>query len=588
MRLGVWMLALVWSGVALAGDDAQESAAAEVVAEPKKPSNITQQISVDAEVRRWVRPERVDGFPDEPVFNYLEQVGRIIGTVGVQGVGPGELSLFFQGDQVLLADNRFLLDGEVQIERQLLGSGLDPCLGSVCFPNDTYATLEKLHARYRQPGFEVTLGDFYAAFGRGGALNLNRNVDIDVDTSIAGAKLVMQPGMWDVQVVAGQLNRQQIWQDNPNVLLQPDLRHLVYGARAELYGLGPINLGVHGTAFDFVQTPGLVPAGEYGAPDAVVAGATVEAFGVAGIDWYLEQDLFFHPTDLIPMPNNDSRVGSGTYLSGIAYTGDVTVQFEAKAYYDAERMNLVLTPEQYEAVILPTLEYERAITEDSAAALNSQEIYGGLVRVDWAPSSSTVPFVSLAVLRDLDTETALHFNTVPETIVHGLVGGEFIYDKQALLGALGVRHDLRDDLERNGFDRQIHGDIAWKHEFTTVEGIGPITGNLNLSAEHYSWGNNPIQQTDYAEIEGAYTVNLGPKIAATWYVDFSSNPLITSKGNIDGEDWYTAGELQYKPVPAWTFRAFYGAYKAGIRCSGGQCRLLPGFEGFRFAATGAF
>ena len=28
-------------------------------------------------------------------------------------------------------------------------------------------------------------------------------------------------------------------------------------------------------------------------------------------------------------------------------------------------------------------------------------------------------------------------------------------------------------------------------------------------------------------------------------------------------------------------KAFYGAYKSGIRCAGGQCKQLPAFEGAR-------
>jgi len=51
---------------------------------------------------------------------------------------------------------------------------------------------------------------------------------------------------------------------------------------------------------------------------------------------------------------------------------------------------------------------------------------------------------------------------------------------------------------------------------------------------------------------------------------------------------YGAGEVQYKPNSALTLSAFAGAYKAGIRCSGGQCRALPGFDGARFTLSGTF
>ena len=70
----------------------------------------------------------------------------------------------------------------------------------------------------------------------------------------------------------------------------------------------------------------------------------------------------------------------------------------------------------------------------------------------------------------------------------------------------------------------------------------------------------------------------------TWmlqlYQDWTDNPLIRSEGNL-AENLYGALELTYKPRPGSQVKAFYGAYKAGIRCAGGQCRSLPGYEGAR-------
>ena len=62
---------------------------------------------------------------------------------------------------------------------------------------------------------------------------------------------------------------------------------------------------------------------------------------------------------------------------------------------------------------------------------------------------------------------------------------------------------------------------------------------------------------------------------------------MASTGNL-GEDLYGAVELQWKPQPATTLKAFYGAYRAGIRCAGGQCRQLPGFNGAKVALTTTF
>ena len=76
----------------------------------------------------------------------------------------------------------------------------------------------------------------------------------------------------------------------------------------------------------------------------------------------------------------------------------------------------------------------------------------------------------------------------------------------------------------------------------------------------------------------------GEKWAFIVYQDFTDNPLIQSVGNLSvldmddegiDEDLYGALEVMWHPKPSSTVRAFYGAYKAGIRCAGGQCRSLP-------------
>ena len=112
-------------------------------------------------------------------------------------------------------------------------------------------------------------------------------------------------------------------------------------------------------------------------------------------------------------------------------------------------------------------------------------------------------------------------------------------------------------------------------------------GDLALAGEWYQWGDNPLQQTDYGEVESSVGLLWGSDLAVTWFTDFTNNPLVGSTGNLS-ESVYGALEVQYKPTDAVTLKAFGGAYKAGIRCAGGQCRLLPGFEGVKVSATGTF
>ncbi|MCB9674339.1 MAG: hypothetical protein H6737_04435 [Alphaproteobacteria bacterium] len=549
---------LLWLSVALAGSDGN---AWSVTA------------SDDLEIRYWIRDQRLPDPSDVPVFNYVEGVNRLN-----LAASRGAWKLNTQLDQVALLANRYFLDDVKYVERPLMQPGR--IFAPFGDDADVYANVEKVTVSYDSPDVSVQVGDVYAAFGRGVALNVNRNVDIDIDTSIQGAKIVLRPGAWDLTAVFGQLNRQQVFQDNPNINIQGDLRHTVAAVRAERYGVGPANLGVHGVTYGFVSDPGL-SAGfrESTGPDVMIGGVTAEVIGLGGIDWFLEADVFDYVGD--KLTGGETELGGAVYASASFYPGKTVWLVELKRYVDTNQVNLVLSPELYQVAIAPTLEYERAITEDSAAAVGSENVWGGRARVDWALKPGVfVPYAAVGVFRDLDIGT-LHFNDVPETIVHPMVGVEWLPGDGAVLLNVGLRNDDRDGTDF-GADRQLHGDVTLN--FPLLAGL---TGNVNIGAEHYWWGVNPLQQNDYTEMESAWTVSRGSKVGFTWYTDFSSNPLIDSTGNIS-ETVYMAGELQVKPASALTLKAFYGAYKSGIRCSGGQCRLLPGFEGARVSMTGTF
>jgi hypothetical protein len=569
---------------------AEPPAPAEAEPEERKRAKVTTLFSDDLEMRYWQMPERLPGFEDRPVLDYFEQVNRFTATVRV-----GPWSLYGQLDQVALTANSYFLNDVRLPERDLFQNGAWSPLIPGAFDSanhgmsgwdlvsrNLYINLEKLRLSYDKSKFSLTLGDTYVSVGRGLALNINRNVDIDIDTSLQGLRAVWRPGMWEAQAFFGQVNRQQVFQDNPNRGLFGDRRHTVGGLRIDRFGLGPANIGAHAVIYNFTTEEGWRAGFEELAkpPDAVVAGANVEAFGLGPTDWYLEGNVYAYPTDDL-WGGNQPRPGYSLYLSSSIFAGPATLLIEAKRYYQAERLNGLLAPEAYEIGVSPTLEYERAITQDSAETVNSNDAWGGRVRMDIAAIQGVLtPYVALGVFRDDDLE--LHYNPVPETVVHPVVGLEYTKDDWAVFFNAGYRIDERDGNE-NGADQQLHGDLLAKL---------PIAKgwlfDVSVGAEWFRWGKNEtLQLNDYAEMETALSVQYGSLLTFVWYTDYSNNPLIDSVGNLS-PTVYGAGEIQVKPLPALTLKAFYGAYKSGIRCSGGQCRVLPGFEGARISLTANF
>ena len=236
----------------------------------------------------------------------------------------------------------------------------------------------------------------------------------------------------------------------------------------------------------------------------------------------------------------------------------------------------------------PSLEYERMITEDSSATVNSNDVIGGRIRVDVPIKPSVLtPYFAVSTFHDKDLE-GLHFNIVPETIVHPIVGVQYTENEVVVLMNMGYRIDDRDSVPEldngidQGQDRLAHfdGEIGF-----------PLFGHeameLNTSMWKFMWGDNPVSHNDFVTVQNAVVWRHGEDIDFIVYQDYTTNTQLQSVGNITDEI-YLAGEIKYRPSPETTLRVLAGAYKAGIRCSGGQCRTLPGFNGVEVAYSSTF
>jgi len=513
-------------------------------------------------------------FPDMPTHNYFEWVQRLNLQVSKEG-----LSIGLQWDKVALFSNRYVLDGAELASWPLYEEGvLSPF-------DDAYFLIEKLSVKRTFDGWEVTVGDTYASFGRGMALNIVKNTDIDVDTSIRGAKTIVHAGKTDLSFVTGLTNQQQVSMEYPNFAIDSNTSHMVTGARAEYFDT--FGVGAHAVAYRFVRALDE----SYGSPlvryeedvDAAVYGATLDLPNLLGMDFFVESDVYdYSATEMTG--GMDGLKGYATYGSIAAYPGRAAVLLELKKSTDTERLTTFTSTEGWEPANMPTLEYERVITEDSVAAVDSNDIQGARLRVDYSAIPGTLtPFVAVAYLQDDDTG-GLHFNRSPETVVHPVMGMEWQSGLVGLQLNGGHRVDTRQDTAL-GQDTLSHIDGALHIPLFGAESL-----EIDVDAKKFHWGENEVQQADFTEMANALAWHHGEDLVFVFFQDWSDNPLIQSTGNLAAidPDLYGAAEVQWKASDSTMVKAFYGAYKAGIRCAGGQCRQLPGFNGAKLSVRGVF
>lgn len=588
----IGLAALWFAGTAHAQDD------------PKK---VSVNVTVDSEVRLQRYDPRPLVWTGGTRPRFVEEVTRVTGRANT-----GRWGFQAQIDQVAFLPMPHMIDGERK--------GFTPTLYAPCFLDDNicvsnpfgdrdnrtqdrfYMNPEKLAVSWTGDDVDVTIGDFYAAFGIGSSLNLNRNVDNDVDTSIQGAKVVARPGDWQITGVVGTLNNQQVFQDNPNPsLLDGDRRHLVAGVRVERFALGPADIGIHGVSYDFVSDKGLRGAlDEAGSmPDVLSAGATT-TLALGGVDWNLQADAFAYPeADLDPRiwAEGETRApGHALYGSGVWFWGATTWQAEFKRYKNVYRMNNVVPVAQgFTIVAPPTMELERAINVDTAAVTGSNDLTAGLLRVDISAADGVMPYVAFGVGRDLDTVNAAQKSPVPESIFQIQTGAEILQDHWSVILDAVARVDRKDRYQgaNMGSDIQLYAAADIKAPLPIGSGT-----QISLIGQHFDRGAYSLD--DAADMKGrtaawhefnsSVTVLATPNFGVTGFYDHTTNPVALAAGNLR-DDWpaaYGAGELFWKPSSSWTVKVFHGGYAAGIRCSGGQCRNVPAFTGSRVSVTGTF
>ena len=473
-----------------------------------------------------------------------------------------------QFDQVGFMLNKYILDGKLKYSWDLLDNSVEAPF------EDLYWTIEKFTIEKKLGNLSIGLGDVYASFGRGIALNAIQNTKVDIDTSIRGVLLQYEEDDWELSGISGFTNKQQIQRFNPNLAINQDIPHFVMGTEYKRYGLldGMVSFGAHTVFSSFGETLDGSPLlrREEGF-DSSVTGVDLEISGLWDIDWYVEGDLF-HYFDT-KMQGADGPWGYTLYGSASIYTDPAIFLIEVKQSKDTERINSYTFADQWEIATPPTLEYERVITEDSAAAVNSNDVTGARIKADLIlENPKLMPYIAVSMLRDRDL-TGLHFNKSPETIVHPVLGVKYTPSGTLIMINGGYRQDHRDEGDLH--DHLVHVDAEFSKELPGNNGI-----ELNISAWNFIWGDDT--HYDFLEMQNALVWRRGEHWDFIIYQDWSNNTQLTSIGNFTRE-LYGAFETKYKPNSKEEFRVLMGAYKAGIRCSGGQCRILPGFKGLEFA-----
>jgi hypothetical protein len=112
----------------------------------------------------------------------------------------------------------------------------------------------------------------------------------------------------------------------------------------------------------------------------------------------------------------------------------------------------------------------------------------------------------------------------------------------------------------------------------------------NLRSEFYDDADaeGDAEEHNYSTTHIIFSADVLHRYSASVIWDRSDDPaLATAEGGEEFQNWLST-EISVKPTDKIWLRASYGKEKGGVRCTGGVCRVLNPFEGFRMSLEWRF
>jgi Family of unknown function (DUF6029) len=434
--------------------------------------------------------------------------------------------------------------------------------------HETDFELFKIAAGYRHEYFTVTAGDFYKSLAHGIVMYVQEDKELNIDRTLRGGMLDITTQPVDISLFGGEIDWYRFKDDILDLTYtEYEITDKIFGGRFVVKLPFDIRLGgsyTQSEVMDIIQD-------ELVTEDLAVGGVDLELSGLFGgkLDFYTEYARMKWDED---MPfGEELDDGEALYSSLTAYLGDFTVLAEYKDYDYWE----------YRYARPPT-----ADRDDEAAEVN--DIKGLRLKVDYfLPASNTLIYVSGGRFDNHAHETS--WGTIIRNRIEHIYGGiEQTWEKLYA----HITYGNKEFTTLHETHRRITGDFVYNLN---------SKNSLNLYYEYKFTGNeNPdtgAMIAEKVEHKSYLTHSLSPWLAVTAHY----NRHIISQANRDDdkEDWF-AGEVVVTPsfdrddtrfadlLSGLSLSIIYGELPPGLICSGGQCRIVPAFEGIQATVTYRF
>ncbi len=429
---------------------------------------------------------------------------------------------------------------------------------------------EKVFFQYQQSVWLVRVGDYFVRFGQGLTLSLLQRDEFGEDTTIQGLLFHEASDYFDFDAIGGPVNPGDDRSFTPARAQEgePDFfngRDLLWGG--QFMAGHPRYLKVGGSwVGGTIRYDHNDPLARFQQDDVInLYSIIANAPDMGGVGSLQGEYAWLERIDQRRIIPSIPFEGRGAHLATTWFAGPVTLLLEGTDYF---RFG-------YEYNDPPSMDYPKV---SFGHLPNFQDAIGGRARADYM-----IPVINLGVYanymnvqshKEMPLDLAGHYgDKIPweEWIEHTYGGFDRAFANGAMLSGAGGYREIVEG-------RWVHGELDFD---TPIVRPHSLTVGYHVKQFH---GFGVMQQTDYVSHEMTLTYGYTPYFSLTGSYEYSDEPAggeITLTGQPSHDPHYWAVETMIQPVDWLQMNLAYGRYKGGLKCSGGVCRQMPPFEGFK-------
>ena len=444
---------------------------------------------------------------------------------------------------------------------------------------------ERLTLRWEPRDWTIEAGDSQIVFGRGVSLAFRKVDLLGVDNALRGGHVRYRGTNFRFGLHGGVANPQNVDPIDLSIIREPE--DIIVGANlgVTMPGTVPVTVSAHALRVWFEDD---TAAFTNRAIDVAGVGAEAPALLDGRLALYLEANGLRRTQRLID--EDRTETGRAVYGSAQLQLDNLTLLLEWKDY-----TNFLVAPTTLEASVhriysaAPPVEYNGP---QRLRGIGNQR--GGGLRMDYAFLPGPWSFSINTVLYGFNEETVNDpFDGI--LVTHSWVtlakrqeyGGDLNWSVDFQAGARFeiLQHDLDARFTSGMLDRwMIHGRL----DVTVGSGDHSFDIVVDHRHEREIRGDVSEFQIGGASITYTFGVPLALTLSLRW-TDFQPG-VVRARQMLDynffGGEFYPSAEVRWTFDPGTYLGLFLGQTPGGQLCSGGVCRDVPTFEGFRLTFVG--